>query len=102
MKRNDATSAPGAAAVESARVLANEVRDRLRAEGLDDASIERLADRYVADDRGADPEAFIEWARGQEPSEPTPEEMSEDSFPASDPPSSWATAGGATPDPEAR
>ena len=103
-KQSEATSQsePVAAEVESARLLANDVRDRLRTHGIDDETIDRLADRYIAEDLGHDPGEFIEWARRQQPSEPTPEEMSEDSFPASDPPSTWATAGGADPDPEAK
>ncbi len=54
---------PEAAEVESARLLANEARDRLHQAGLDDPTIERLADRYIAEDRGEDLEAFIAWAR---------------------------------------
>ena len=54
---------PEAAEVESARMLANQSRERLNAAGLDDPTIERLADRYIAEDRGEDLEAFISWAR---------------------------------------
>jgi len=53
---------PEAAEVESARLLANETRDRLRAEGLDDERIDRLADRFVADQPGRSREEFIAWA----------------------------------------
>jgi hypothetical protein len=54
---------PSIAEVEGAHVLANEAADRLRAEGLDDEEIRRLADRFVAEDRGGDVEAFVAWAR---------------------------------------
>lgn len=93
---------PEAAGIESARTLANEARERLRSQGLDDPTIDKLADRFVGEDRGEDVDVFIEWAQRQDMSVPDPEDMSEDSFPASDPPSTWATAGGAAPRPEAR
>ena len=54
---------PEAAEVESARMLANQARDGLRSAGLDDPTIERLADRYIAEDRGEDLDAFVAWAR---------------------------------------
>ena len=65
-KRGD-TSAPGlaqpeAAEVESARLLANQARERLRAVGLGDERIGRLADDWVARDRGQDLEEFVAWA----------------------------------------
>ena len=53
---------PEAAEVESARMLANQARDRLHEAGLEDQTIERLADRYIAEDRGEDLDAFIAWA----------------------------------------
>jgi len=54
---------PEAAEVESARVLANEARDVLRDDGLDDEEIRRLADTYVALDFGERVNDFIAWAR---------------------------------------
>ena len=53
---------PEAAEVESARMLANQGRERLRSAGLSDPTIERLADRYIAEDRGEDLDAFVGWA----------------------------------------
>jgi hypothetical protein len=53
---------PEAAEVESARVLANQAREELEARGLGEAEIRRLADRYVAEDRGNDLALFVEWA----------------------------------------
>jgi hypothetical protein len=44
-------------------MLANQARERLNASGVDDPTIERLADRYIAEDRGEDLDAFIAWAR---------------------------------------
>jgi hypothetical protein len=53
---------PEAAEVESARLLANQARETLREEGLSDTEIRRLADQFVAEDRGNDLSAFLEWA----------------------------------------
>jgi hypothetical protein len=67
-KRGPTTNAgpePQAAEVESARNLANQARDRLRASGLDDDTIGRLADQYVAEDRGESVDGFVEWARAR-------------------------------------
>lgn len=54
---------PEAAEVESARQLENQARDELRRAGLTDADIRRLADEYVALDRGEDLDEFIAWAK---------------------------------------
>lgn len=56
---------PEAAEVESARVLANQAREALHGAGLDDREIRRLADEYIALDRGEGLPEFIEWARAQ-------------------------------------
>jgi hypothetical protein len=66
VKRGD-TSDPGypqpqAAEVESARLLANDARQALHAAGLADADIDRLADDFIAEDRGEATEPFIDWA----------------------------------------
>ena len=53
---------PEAAEVESARLLANQARDRLEARGLEWDEIRRLADEFVALDRGEDLDTFVEWA----------------------------------------
>jgi hypothetical protein len=53
---------PDAAETESARMIANQARDRLHDDGLDDDEIRRLSERYVAEDRGEDLNAFIDWA----------------------------------------
>ncbi|HEY3210310.1 MAG TPA: hypothetical protein VGL18_11060 [Actinomycetota bacterium] len=54
---------PEAAEVESARLLENQARDELRKAGLTDGDIRRLADEYVALDRGEDLDGFIAWAK---------------------------------------
>jgi len=58
---------PQAAEVESARLLANQSRDVLRSEGCSDDEIERLADQFVAEDRGESVAEFIAWARTHSP-----------------------------------
>ena len=56
---------PEAAEVESARLLANQARDELAAEGLSEDDVRRLADDYVAQDRGESLDGFVAWAREQ-------------------------------------
>jgi hypothetical protein len=53
---------PSAAEVESARLLANEARDSLRARGLSDTDIDRLAGAFIASDLGTAVEDFLPWA----------------------------------------
>jgi hypothetical protein len=67
-EKEGATADPGhpqpeAAEVESARLLANQAREGLRGAGLSDQQIRRLADRYIAEDRGEELTAFIDWAK---------------------------------------
>jgi hypothetical protein len=67
-EKHGATADPGhpqpdAAEVESARILANEARNDLRAAGLSDRQIRRLADEYIALDRGEGLAEFVEWAK---------------------------------------
>ena len=59
------TPQPEAAEVESARLLGNQARERLRGRGLGDEEIQRLADEYIALDRGEDLDAFIQWAESR-------------------------------------
>ncbi|HEX2088514.1 MAG TPA: hypothetical protein VHI54_01075 [Actinomycetota bacterium] len=56
---------PEAAEVESARLLANQARARLQSRGIDDEQIQRLADEYIALDRGEDLNEFIRWAESR-------------------------------------
>ncbi len=53
---------PQAAEVESARLLANDARSALHTAGLSDEDIDRLADDFIAEDRGEATEPFIDWA----------------------------------------
>ena len=53
---------PQAAEVESARLLANDARPALLAAGLSTEDIDRLADDFIAEDRGEATEPFIDWA----------------------------------------
>jgi hypothetical protein len=53
---------PEAAEVESARLLANQARDALEAQGLQKDKIRALADEYVALDLGEDIDEFMDWA----------------------------------------
>jgi hypothetical protein len=53
---------PQAAEVESARLLANDARPALHTAGLSDEDIDRLADDFIAEDRGEATERFIDWA----------------------------------------
>ena len=56
---------PTAPEVESARLLANEVRPVLGAEGFDDQRIDELASAFIAEDIGEGTEEFVRWARAQ-------------------------------------
>jgi hypothetical protein len=56
---------PEAAEVESARLLEGDARPALRHAGFTDERIRQLADRYVAEDRGQDTDAFVAWARSE-------------------------------------
>jgi hypothetical protein len=58
---------PEAAEVESARLLANQARPRLGAEGFGDRRIDELASAFVARDVGESLEGFLRWARAQGP-----------------------------------
>jgi hypothetical protein len=60
-ERADPTE-PDPMEVESARLLANEARDRLRGQGLDDDTIEELADEFRTTSQG-DLGEFLGWLR---------------------------------------
>ena len=53
---------PQAAEVESARLLDNDARPTLRTADFSDGDIDRLADDFIAEDRGEETAAFIDWA----------------------------------------
>jgi hypothetical protein len=54
---------PEAAEVESAQLLANQAREALLDSGLTNTEIRRLADDYIAEDRGENLAEFVEWAK---------------------------------------
>ena len=58
---------PSAAEVESARLLANQARERLSGIGWSDDELRRLADEYIALDLGEDLEGFSRWAERRTP-----------------------------------
>jgi hypothetical protein len=51
---------------ESANLLANEARDRLRADGFTDAQIGRWAETFIAERSAGDAAEFIAWIIAQE------------------------------------
>jgi hypothetical protein len=51
--------------------LENKARESLLAAGLFASAIRRLADEYIALDRGESVAGFIEWAKGRVGEEPT-------------------------------
>ena len=54
---------PEAAEVESARLLANQAAAQLEPEGLTGEQIRRLADEFIARDRGEAVGEFVTWAK---------------------------------------
>jgi hypothetical protein len=56
---------PEAAEVESARLLANQAAPELEPEGLGEEQIRRLADEFIARDRGEAIDDFVPWARAR-------------------------------------
>lgn len=63
----DSAPQPVAPEVESARLLANDARPVLGAEGFDDQRIDQLADAFISDDLGEGLPEFLRWARVQGP-----------------------------------
>ena len=47
---------------ENAARLARAARERLHPAGFDDYKIERLAEAFVSEGRGEDPDEFVTWA----------------------------------------
>ena len=58
---------PEASEVESARLLANQARPELGAEGFADQRIDELASEFIARDIGEGLEEFLRWARAEGP-----------------------------------
>jgi hypothetical protein len=58
----DSAPEPVAPEVESARLLANQARSTLRAEGFSDERVDELASAFIAKDVGTTIDEFIRWA----------------------------------------
>jgi hypothetical protein len=56
---------PEASEVESARLLANQARPELGAEGFSDQRIDELASEFIASDIGEGLEEFVRWSRAE-------------------------------------
>jgi hypothetical protein len=56
---------PEASEVESARLLANQARAELGAEGFSDQRIDELASEFIARDIGESLEEFLRWSRAE-------------------------------------
>ena len=54
-----------ASEVESARLLANQARSELGAEGFSDQRIDELASEFIARDIGEGLEEFLRWAQAE-------------------------------------
>jgi hypothetical protein len=66
----DEAPEPIAPEVESARLLANQARPVLGAEGFADERIDELASAFIAKDVGESLEEFLRWARMEGPAGP--------------------------------
>ena len=71
----DSAPEPVAAEVESARLLANQARTVLGAEGFDDERIDELASAFIARSIGESVEDFVRWARVEGPTGPDPDQV---------------------------
>ena len=67
----DEAPEPIASEVESARLLANQARPALVAEGFGDERIDELASAFIARNLGESLDEFLRWARSQGPTGPT-------------------------------
>jgi hypothetical protein len=69
----DSSPEPVASEVESARLLANQARPTLGAEGFSDERIDELASAFIAKDMGETVEEFVRWARLEGQTSPDPD-----------------------------
>ena len=69
----DSAPEPVAAEVESARLLANQARPMLGAQGFSDERIDELASAFIAKDIGESVEEFLPWARLEGQAGPDPD-----------------------------
>jgi hypothetical protein len=66
----DSAPEPVAAEVESARLLANQSRPTLAAEGFSDERIDELSSAFIAKNIGSSVEEFVRWARAEGRADP--------------------------------
>jgi hypothetical protein len=52
--------------IEGARLLGNEARERLRADGFDDAQIDEWAETFIAEVGSGTVEEFVDWIAREE------------------------------------
>lgn len=58
---------PGAlSSIEGARILANEARDRLRADGFTDAQIDQWAEAFIAERGSGEVDDLVAWIAARE------------------------------------
>lgn len=69
----DSAPEPVAPEVESARLLANQARPTIGAEGFSDERIDELASAFIAKDLGEGVEEFVRWARLEGQAGPAPD-----------------------------
>jgi hypothetical protein len=71
----DSAPEPVAPEVESARLLANQTRPTLGAEGFSDERIDELASAFIAKDIGESVEEFVAWSRLEGQAGPDPDSV---------------------------
>ena len=59
---------PALTAIEGARILGNEARERLHADGFDDAQIDAWAETFIAEQSSGSVEQFVAWIANREAS----------------------------------
>jgi len=53
-------------AIEGARILANEARDRLRADGFTDAQIDEWAEAFISEQGSGEADDLVAWIAARE------------------------------------
>jgi hypothetical protein len=57
---------PELAQIEGARLLGNDARERLHADGFDDAEIDEWAETFIAENSSGTVDQFVAWISRQE------------------------------------
>jgi hypothetical protein len=57
---------PELAQIEGARLLGNDARERLHADGFDDAEIDEWAETFIAENSAGTVDEFVAWIARQE------------------------------------